>query len=85
MLDPMKGSDHVTITNISNGGLQFIASSNHAIEKGQEALISFTLDDRNQTQIRKRVVIQSVNGHIIGCRFAVNEHLEQALRFYLFP
>jgi hypothetical protein len=67
------------------GGLQFVTSNDHAIETGHKARVVFTLDDRNQTELIKNVVIQSVNGHVIGCRFAEGEPLEQALRFYLFP
>jgi hypothetical protein len=52
---------------------------------GQHAYISFTLDDRKLTQISKRVTIQSVAKHTIGCQFDSSEPLEQGLRFYLFP
>jgi len=73
------------VTNLSTGGLQFATSSDHTIEVGQQVQVSFTLDDRKQTEIIKNVTIQSVNGSIIGCQFVENEPLEQALRFYLFP
>jgi hypothetical protein len=73
------------VTNLSTGGLQFVTSSDHAIEVGQQVLVSFTLDDRKQTEITKNVTIQSVNGSVIGCQFRENEPLEQALGFYLFP
>jgi hypothetical protein len=82
---PASGNGHMQVTNISLGGLQFITSDNHAIETGQKARVAFTLDDRHQTELTKNVIIQSVNGHVIGCRFAEGEPLEQALRFYLFP
>ncbi|MFH2124646.1 MAG: PilZ domain-containing protein [Pseudomonadota bacterium] len=82
---PASGNGHMLVTNISCGGLQFTTPGDHAIEVGQQAQITFTLDDRKQTTIHKCVIIQSVTGHIIGCRFADNEFLEQGLRFYLFP
>jgi len=82
---PAVGDGHMQVTNISLGGLQFVTTDDHAIEAGQKARVAFTLDDRNQTEVTKNVVVQSVNGHVIGCRFAEGEPLEQALRFYLFP
>ena len=79
------GEDNIIVTNISNGGLQFTALGRHGIEVGQEAQVTLTLDDRKHTQIRQRVIVQSVAEDIIGCRFADNEPLGQGLRFYLFP
>lgn len=82
---PATGDGHMQVTNISCGGLQFVTPSDHAIEVGQKARVAFTLDDAHQTEIIKNVIIQSVNGHVIGCRFAEGEVLEQRLGFYLFP
>ncbi|KAF0190189.1 MAG: PilZ domain-containing [Desulfobulbaceae bacterium] len=82
---PASGDGHMQVTNLSTGGLQFITSSKHTIEVGQQVRVSFTLDDRKQTEIIIIVTIQSVNGSVIGCQFVGNEPLEQALRFYLFP
>ena len=73
------------VTNISCGGLQFTTPGSHAIEVGDQARIVFTLDDRKQTEINKKVIVQSISGNIVGCQFASNETLEQGLRFYLFP
>lgn len=85
MQAPAAGMGHMQVTNISAGGLQFTTPGDHAIEIGQQAYISFTLDDRRLTQISKRVTIQSVTKRTIGCQFDSNEPLEQGLRFYLFP
>jgi hypothetical protein len=85
MQPPATGGGHMQVTNISSGGLQFTTPGSHAIEVGDHARVTFTLDDRKQTEINKRVIVQSVIGKTIGCQFACNETLEQALRFYLFP
>jgi len=82
---PAAGSGHMRVSNISLGGLQFITSDDHTIETGQKARVAFILDDPHQTEIIKNVIIQSVNGHVIGCRFAEGEVLERRLGFYLFP
>jgi len=82
---PATGGGHMQVTNISLGGLQFTTSRDHTIEIGHTARVTFALNDRNQSEIIKTVVIKSVNGHTIGCQFAEGETLEQALRYYLFP
>jgi len=82
---PSAGCGHIQVTNISCGGLQFTTPGSHAIEVGDQARITFTLDDPKQTEIDKRVIVQSIAGNIIGCRFASNEPLKRGLRFYLFP
>jgi hypothetical protein len=79
------GSGHMQVTNISSGGVQFTTPGSHAIEVGQQIQIVFTLDDRKKTEISKRVIVQSIVGNIINCRFSGDETLEQGLRFYLFP
>jgi len=79
------GSGHMQVTNISCGGLQFTTPGSHAIEVGQRARITFTLDDRRQIEINKQVIIESITDNNINCRFASNETLEQGLRFYVFP
>lgn len=85
MQAPATGSGPMQVTNISCGGLQFATSCSHAIKVGDQARITFTLDDRKQTAINKRVIVQSISGKVIGCQFARDEILEQGLRFYLFP
>ena len=75
----------IQVTNLSCCGLQFSTYGRHALEVGQQIGITFTLDDKKQTGISKLVIIQSITNNIIGCRFAGDAPLEQALRFYLFP
>ena len=82
---PATGCGHMQVTNISCNGLQFTTPGSHTIEVGDQARVTFTLDDRKHTNIDKRVIVQSIVGNLIGCQFASNETLEQGLRFYLFP
>ena len=85
MQAPATGCGHMLVTNLSSVGLQFTTPSNHNIKIGDHTRITFILDDRKQTEISKRVIVQSIVGNVIGCQFASNETLEQGLRFYLFP
>jgi hypothetical protein len=81
----LAGTYSMQVTNLSCGGLQFSTHVRHALEVGQQIRITFTLDDKKQTEISKLVIMQSITNNIIGCRFAGDAPLEQALRFYLFP
>jgi hypothetical protein len=82
---PTKNDGYMQVTNLSAGGLQFVTSNDHLLQAGQQILVAFTLDDRKQSEITKKVTIQAVNDSVIGCRFLAGEPLEHALRFYLFP
>jgi hypothetical protein len=85
MQSPATGGGHMQVTNISIGGLQFKTPGPHSITIGQQAQVSFTLDDRKQTTVIKQVTVQSIDDKTIGCKFSDNQPLEQGLRFYLFP
>ncbi len=85
MKEPATGCGHMQVTNISSGGLQFTTPGNHTINVGDLVRVTFTLDDSKQTEIDKRVIVQSIADNIISCQFPSNESLEQELRFYLFP
>lgn len=85
MKAPATGRGHMQVTNISTGGLRFTIPGRHTIKVGDQVRVTFTLDNLKQTEIDKRVIVQSIAGHIISCQFTSDEPLEQDLRFYLFP
>ena len=74
----------ITIHNISRGGLGFTVSDLHRIQKDQEVLLEFQLDDKKKTILKKRVTIKAVqqNG-LIGCQFIDQADLDRDLGFFL--
>lgn len=78
-----QGGGDIHIRNISTGGIGFTVSGTHQLKKGQVLGIEFQLNDKNQTTIRKKTVIVSVNKNQIGCRFSASEETGKALGFFL--
>lgn len=77
------GGGSIHIKDISQGGLGFSVDGINTIEKGHILMVSFELDDKKKTALRKEVVVQSVSGDIVGCRFSANQPYEKELGFYL--
>ena len=77
------GGGTIHIKNISQGGLGFTVSGMNTIEKGHRLLVSFELNDKKKTFLRKEVVVQSVSNDFVGCRFSSHQAYEKELGFYL--
>ena len=77
------GGGEIHIVNISKGGLGFTVSGMNTIEKDHRLEVSFELDDKKKTRLQKEVVVQSVSGDFVGCRFSSNQAYEKELGFYL--
>ncbi len=77
------GGGVILIKNISQGGLGFTVSGVNTIEVGHRLQVSFQLDDKKQTSLKKEVVVQSVSGDFIGCRFTSGQIYEKEIGFYL--
>jgi len=77
------GGGVIHIKNISQGGLGFSVSGMNTIEKGHRLLVSFQLDDKRRTSLKKEVIVQSVSDNFVGCRFISGQAYEKELGFYL--
>ena len=77
------GGGAIHIKNISQGGLGFTISGFNNIEIGHRLLVTFQLDDRKKTPLKKEVVVQSISDNFIGCRFASGQAYEKEIGFYL--
>jgi hypothetical protein len=77
------GGGVAQIHNISRSGIGFTVSGRHHMEKDLTLILEFTLNDRNQTKLRKEAIIRSINRNYIGCQFPKNDPFEKALGFYL--
>jgi len=77
------GGGIMHVRNISRSGLGFTLSGRHNIKKGVRVILTFRLNDRNQTKLRKEAIVRSVKGNYIGCQFPPNDPIEKALGFYL--
>ena len=62
--------------------LEISADSNCGI--GDVIQVEFHTDDAQRALIKKKVIIRSISGPIIGTEFAPTEGIDKALGFYLF-
>lgn len=80
------GGGRMQLFNISRSGVGFTVSGIHNISEGQRARITFTLDNKKETQIAKDVIVKSIRKkNIIGCEFEDKGQLGKDLGFYLHP
>ena len=83
MIPPAAGGGRINVKNVSLSGIGFEVAGRHSIETGQRAMVEFTLDNRKETLIRKKVTIRSVRGSFIGGEFHQDQAFEKDLGFYL--
>lgn len=77
------GGGMMTVTDISQGGVGLTLHKIHELQIGCLLDISFNLDDRKKTLIKKKAVVRSINGNFIGCQFVDKNLYEKEIGFYL--
>lgn len=82
---PGRGGGKITVVNLSLSGASFEVRGVNDLKVGQTGSLVFTLDNRKETVLFKRVVIKSVNGNRIGCEFKEDQAFQKDLGFYLLP
>ena len=83
-LSPKLSTERVmTVYDLSTNGLRFKMIDNVVVNKGDELLVKFNLDDAKRSFIRKKVVVRFANDNLIGCEFTELALYEKELGFYL--
>ncbi len=82
---PAIGGGKVRIINLSLSGVCFEVRGIHDLKTGQTGSLDFTLDNRKETVLFKKVIIKTVIGNRIGCEFMEERAYEKELGFYLLP
>ncbi|MEA3469396.1 MAG: PilZ domain-containing protein [Thermodesulfobacteriota bacterium] len=82
---PARGGGQMQVHNISRSGVGFSISGQHNINIGQKALINFKLNDKNQTELTKKVLIRSIQDNSIGCEFINQKQINKNLGSFLQP
>lgn len=82
---PATGGGKVKVINLSLSGACFEVRGLHDMKIGQEGSLVFTLDNRQETVLFKKVIIKTVNANRIGCEFVQDRAFEKELGFYLLP
>ncbi len=85
LVPPAIGGGKIKILNLSLNGACFEVRGLHDMQVGQKGSLVFTLDNRKETVLFKKVSIITVNGNRIGCEFFADRAYEKELGFYLLP
>ncbi len=85
LVKPAVGGGIAHLVNLSLSGACFEIRGIHQLEVGQKGTIAFTLDNRKQTAMVKKLTIRTVVGNRIGCEFIEDKMFEKELGFYLLP
>ncbi|MCF8067070.1 MAG: PilZ domain-containing protein [Desulfobacterales bacterium] len=75
----------ILIEDVSQQGLGFSLIEPCEIALDDLLDVTFTLDNRHRTVIRKRVIIRSIREKFIGCEYTEKSGYDKELRFYLMP
>jgi len=75
----------VLVEDISQQGLGFTLIEPCEVAMDDIIDVTFTLDNRHRTVIRKRLVIRSIREKFIGCEYTEKSGYDKELRFYLMP
>ncbi len=76
---------HTRVIDLSIQGACFEVQGHHNISPGMEGELVFTLDDKKQTILFRKVVIRDVRGSRIGCEFSDSNPPSKELGFYMMP
>ncbi len=82
---PGIGGGNITIINLSLSGASFEVKGVHDLQIGHTGSLIFTLDNRKESVLFKKVIIKSVSGRRIGCEFVDDRAYQKDLGFYLLP
>ncbi len=85
LVPPAVGGGKAKVVNLSLGGACFEVRGIHDLKVGQTGSLHFTLDNRKETVLFKKVVIKTVIGNRIGCQFVEDRAYQKELGFYLLP
>jgi len=78
------GSGLLIVKDLSTLGMKLQISPDNDCEVGDVIQVEFHTDDVQRAFIKKKVIIRSINGPIVGTEFAPTEGIDKALGFYLF-
>ena len=78
-------SGKIIVKDVSMGGIGFETVGKCTIEKDDELEVTFTLDDKHSSVIKKWVEVKIVRNRYVGCEFSSSNEYDKALGFYLLP
>jgi hypothetical protein len=77
------GGWKVSINNLSLGGISFDLRGGRNLRVGDHGSLTFSLNDRKETVVLKKVIVRSISGNRVGCEFVEDKAYNKALGFFL--
>jgi hypothetical protein len=77
------GGWRVSVLNLSLGGICFEQRGGRNLRVGDRGSLSFTLSDRKETVVFKKVIVKSISGNRVGCEFIQDRAYQKELGFFL--
>lgn len=77
------GGGRMTVSDISLGGVGITITEHHDLRVGCLLDLTFNLDDRKKTLLKKKAVVRKISGNFIGCQFVDKDLYEKEIGFYL--
>ena len=71
------------VLNVSFTGVGMTVAGVHNIKIGNELEVKFNLDDKNNSEVRKKVIVRLIENNYIGCEFLESAKNDKTLGFYL--
>lgn len=78
-----KNSGMMTVKDLSRTGLKIQLDEKSNFKIGDRLMVSFHLDDKNQSPIRKEAVITNMKDSFVGVQFCRLDEYDKILGFYL--
>jgi hypothetical protein len=75
----------MNVIDVSRSGLKLqpVSSTRRRFQVGEKLLVEFQLDDQTKSQLKKEVVVKTVDRQFIGTEFVQDNYYDNALGFYL--
>jgi|SRR6056297_2602659 len=80
----METKGRITVVNLSRSGLRFKTHLPSQFEVGEELFLEFELDDRDQSLVKRKVIVRSQHGNSVGVSFATTEHYDKLGAYLLY-
>lgn len=80
------GEKEVTLLDISKAGVRFSLSRQETLRTGERLDLTFHLDNRSRTRLRKEILVREVRGLFVGseyCGFDENNINDRVIGYYL--
>ena len=72
------------ILDLSRSGLRMEINTDAEIKVGDILKLQFTLDDKQNSEVTKEVIVRSISGHSLGTEFLSLDHYDKLGSYLLF-